>query len=62
MYFTPGFTWLLTGWHVTLRTQFAPTVDGSTASRPLPSRRCGNTGDAGCVSISAWEYKKGEIH
>lgn len=59
MYFTPGFFCVSTGWHVTLRTQLAPTLDGSTASRPLPSRRCGKTGDAGCVSISV--NKIGEI-
>lgn len=37
---------------MTFSTQLAPTLDGSIASCPLPSNRCGKTGDAGCVSIS----------
>lgn len=52
LYRTPGFACVVDCWHVTLRTQLAPTLDGSMASRPFPRRRCGNTGDAGCVSIS----------
>ena len=59
LYFTPGFVCVFDGWHVTFRTQLAPTLDGSMASRPLPSSRCGNTGEAGCVSMSGnkrwWE-------
>lgn len=39
-------------WQVTFSTQFAPTLSGSTASRPLPNNRWGKTSDAGCVSIS----------
>lgn len=52
LYLTPGLFCVVDGWQVTLRTQLAPTLDGSVASRPLPSSRWGNTGDAGCVSIS----------
>lgn len=60
LYLTPGLFCVVGGWQVTLRTQLAPTVDGSIASRPLPSRRCGKTGDAGCVSISV-DKGKGKI-
>lgn len=55
LYRTPGLFWVVDGWQVTLRTQLAPTLDGSMASRPLPSSRWGKTGDAGCVSISGRE-------
>lgn len=39
----------------TFSTYFAPTFLGLMASLQLPSNRCGNTGDAGYVSISAIE-------
>lgn len=55
IYFRPC-RWLSLGlWQVTFNTQLAPTLLGSSASRPLPNSRCGNTGEAGCVSISAKE-------
>lgn len=58
IYFRPC-RWLSLGlWQVTFNTQLAPTLLGSSASRPLPSSRCGNTGEAGCVSISAKEIDK----
>uniref|UniRef100_A0A2M4DDC6 Putative secreted protein n=2 Tax=Nyssorhynchus TaxID=44543 RepID=A0A2M4DDC6_ANODA len=52
LYLRPGFSWPVGCWQVTLSTQFAPTVAGSIASRPLPSSRCGNSSDAGCDSMS----------
>lgn len=58
LYFTPGLNCVVDGWQVTLRTKFAPTLGGSIASWPLPSRRCGKRWDAGCVSISAMERRK----
>lgn len=49
------------GWQVTFSTQLAPTLVGSMASRPLPSNKNGNTGDAGCVSMSAMIRRRERI-
>lgn len=47
MYFMPGTFAVAGSWQVTFRTQLAPTLSGSAASLPFPSKRCGKTGDAG---------------
>lgn len=50
------------GWQVTFNTQLAPTLVGSTASRPFPSNKNGNTVDAGCVSISEIRKKTNDLN
>lgn len=53
LYLTPGLSWVNGGCFVTFNIQFAPRLDGSTASRVLPNSKCGKSVDAGCDSMSA---------
>ncbi len=63
LYLSPDLICVAGDWQVTFNTQFAPTLVGSMASRPLPKSRWGKSADAGCVSISAIKArnKKKEI-
>lgn len=58
LYLSPALFCVAGAWQVTFKTQLAPTLLGSMASRPFPNNRCGKSAEAGCVSISAIKKKE----